>query len=164
MKRQNYKKGFGLIEIIVASAVIGLVFFSLTFVFILASRLVHSSSDRVRANFLAEEGIEAMHFLRDKSWSGNLAGLSSGINYYLTFNSGTSIWTIGTTNPGTIDGLFTRKIQVAAVSRDSSDDIVSSGGTNDADSKLVKSIVTWLGRGTTQTVEVDTYLSNIFNN
>lgn len=164
MAMKSRKLGFGLIEIVVAVAILGVTIYSLSFVFILASRLSAEASNKVRANFLAEEGIEAMHFLRDKSWTSNLAGMSAGTDYYLSFDAVSSVWSLETTDPGLIDDLYTRRIQVESVSRDSNDDIVESGGTVDPQTKKIKSIVSWTEKSLVRSVEVDTYLSNMFNN
>ncbi len=158
------KKGFGLLEIIIASAIVSVTIFSLSYVFLIASKLNAVSSDTVRANFLAEEGVEALRFLRDKSWSANLSGLSVGTTYYLSFVSATSAWSLGSSGGAYIDNAFWRTITVANVGRDASFNILSSGGTNDPDTKKVNVQVAWLERGATTTITLSTYLTNIFNN
>lgn len=157
------KRGFGLLEIVIATAIISGTIFSLLFVFLISSRLAAESSDKVRANFLAEEGLEALRILRDETWS-SLGGLSAGTNYYLSFNTVTSVWSIGASNPGYIDDLFHRTITVENVNRDANDNIVSSGGTNDPDTKKFNVSVAWSERAGTSTVTVSTYLTDIFDN
>ena len=154
-------KGFGLIEIVIASSIISVAMISLAFTLVMASRLSARSTDLVRANFVAEEGLEAMRFLRDKSWSSVFASLTPGTNYYLSFNASTATWSVGTTDPGLLGGTFRRRITVASVQRNASDDIVSSGGTVDSNTLKVISTVT---ASTTSTTTVETYLTNIFNN
>lgn len=156
--------GFGIIEIVIAAAIIGTAIFSLFNVFVLANRLSGEAGDKISANFLAEEGLEAVRYLRDDGWTKNIAGLSAGTNYYLSFDKNTSRWSMGTVNPGTIDGTFTRVFTVENVSRDSSDNIVSSGGTNDPDTKKINVSITWSERGSTQTLTLSTYLTNFNNN
>src|SRR3989338_3339471 len=99
-------KGFGILEIVIAVSIISATIFSLSFVFIISSRLEEASLNKIRANFLAEEGLEATRFLRDQSWATNLGGLSIGTTYYLSFNAVNSVWSINTSNPGLIDNLF----------------------------------------------------------
>ena len=156
--------GFGVVEILVAAAIISVAVFSLFNVFVLGNRLSGEASNKIRANFLAEEGLEALRYLRDDSWSQHLAGLASGTNYYLVFNSGTSKWSVGTTNPGAIDSVFTRTITLTNVSRDSSDNIVSSGGTNDPNTKQFNTTVTWAERGGVKSLILSTYLGDSYNN
>ena len=157
-------KGFGLLEIVIASAIVSITLFSLSFVFVLSGRLEAQSIGKVRANFLAEEGLEAMRFLRDKGWGANLAPLAAGTNYYLSFATSTADWSVGTAYPGFIDGLFHRRITVEAVNRDGSDDIVTSGGALDPNTKKINIEVSWYGQGATTTATLSTYLSDVFNN
>jgi Tfp pilus assembly protein PilV len=164
MVRTNRNVGFGIIEILVAAAIISTAIFSLFNVFVLANRLSGEAGNKIRANFLAEEGLEVLRYLRDDSWSRNLAGLTAGTSYYISFNSGTSQWSIGTTNPGVIDSIYTRVITLENVSRDSSDNIVSSGGTNDPNTKKFNASMTWSERGAIQTLLLSTYLADSHSN
>lgn len=154
------QKGFGLIEIVIASAVVGMVFVSLAQVFVLSHRLMMRTQDLARANFIAEEGVDAMRYLRDAGWAVNMALLAPNTNYYVVLATSSSQWSVGTADPGLIDGLFRRVISVQSVMRNGNDDIVSSGGITDTNTLKIISTVSW-GRGTTS---VETYLANIFNN
>lgn len=158
------KSGFGLLEIVIASAVVGVSIFALSSAAVLSSKLQSQSSDKIRANFLAEEAVEAMRFLRDKSWNTNLANLSPDINYYISFSTTTSQWSVGQTAQPHIDSIFERKISADRVYRDLNDNIVSSGGAEDPDSKKITATVSWAGKGgATSTVNLSAYLSDIFN-
>ena len=157
-------KGFGLVEIVIASAVISSSIFSLSTISVLGSRLQRQSLEKIRANFLAEEGLEAMRFLRDKSWNENLANLSPGTNYYISFATTTSEWGIGSIAQPFPDSFFERKVTAENVSRDSNDNITLSGGTNDPDSKKITVHISWQERNATTTISLSTYLSDIFDN
>ena len=152
--------GFGVLEILIASAVVSTAFISLFFVFVLSQRAVLGASEKVRANFIAEEGLEVMRHLRDKSWSANLAPLAPGTLYYLSFDAGSSAWSTTISSPGLIDGVFERTVRVAAVMRDGADDIVDSGGIVDPDTLKIIVTTTWEGRS----VGAETYLTNLFAN
>ncbi|HEY4521565.1 MAG TPA: hypothetical protein VJH05_00265 [Candidatus Paceibacterota bacterium] len=158
------KLGFGLVEIVVASAIISVSIFSLSAVSVIGNRLQSQSLEKIRANFLAEEGLEALRFLRDKSWNANLSSLSVGTNYYISFASSTSQWNIGSTVAPNVDSFFERKITVENVFRDSNDNIDLSGGTQDPDTKKVSISVSWRDRNATTTINLSTYLSDIFDN
>ncbi|QQG42781.1 MAG: hypothetical protein HYW15_01010 [Candidatus Giovannonibacteria bacterium] len=158
------QRGFGLLEIVIAVSLISGTIFSLAFVFLLANKLEVRASNQVRANFLAEEGLEVLRSLRDKSWSDNLASLNAGTTYYLSFNPVSSSWSVTTSNPGLIDGVYARSFAVASVNRDDSDNIVSSGGTLDPNTKEFRVSVSWQERGVYSTTTVSTYLSDIFQN
>lgn len=159
-KRNCSLKGFGLLEILIASAIVSMAMVSLSFVFVLSQRMTARSGELMRANFIAEEGIEAMRFLRDKSWSANMATLAEGTTYYISLSTTTSSWSMGTSNLGNIDGVFNRTIQVQSVMRNGSDDIVLSGGTIDTNTLKIISNVSW----SSGSASAETYLSNIFNN
>lgn len=156
--------GFGLLEIVISVAIIGSTVFALSFVFLIANKLELKASNQIRANFLAEEGLEALRFLRDNSWSGHLANLNTATTYYFSFNAAGSSWSITASSLGLIDGVFIRSFTVAAVNRDGADDIVDSGGSPDANTKKFNVSVAWSERGTYSTTTVSTYLSDIFAN
>ena len=157
-------RGFGLLEIVIAVAIIGTTVFALSLVFLMADKL--EASNQSRANFLAEEGLEVLRFLRDESWSGHLANLNTITTYYLSFNSAISAWSVTTSNQGPIDNLYTRSFTVAAVNRDAlSDDIVDSpAGSPDANTKKFSVSVSWQERGSYSITALSTYLSDMFAN
>lgn len=155
-------RGFGILEIVIAVSIISATIFSLSFVFIVASKLETMSLDKIRANFIAEEGLEAMRFLRDQSWAANLAGLSVGTTYYIAFATTTSTWSAGI-NGSEIDKLFLRTVTLGNVYRNGSYDIADSGAL-DSDTKKINVSIEWLERGSTTTITASAYLSNIFNN
>ena len=158
-------KGFGLLEIVIATAIISGTIFSLSYVFLISNKLAAESSNKIRAIFLAEEGLEALRALRDRSWTSNLSVLNTSTTYYLSFATTTSIWSIGTANPGFVDGLFARTVSIENVNRDpATDNIVSSGGTNDPDTKKFNVSVAWSERTGTTTIIVSTYLTDMFDN
>ena len=153
-------KGFGLIEIVIVSSIISVAVVSLSYVLVLSNRLSSRASDEIRANFIAEEGIEAIRFLRDKSWTTDLSVLVPNTDYFVILDTSTGQWSISTTEPGLLGDLFRRTIRVDSVYRDPSFDIVASGGTIDPETLRITSLVTWQ-YGTTS---LETYLSNMFNN
>ncbi|HEY4497967.1 MAG TPA: type II secretion system protein [Candidatus Paceibacterota bacterium] len=155
------RRGFGVLEILVASAVISTAFVSLFFVFVLSQRAVFRASEKVRANFIAEEGLEVMRHLRDRSWGAHLAGLTADTNYYLAFDAENSAWGITASNPGLIDGVFDRTVRVTPVMRDvGSDDVVESGGVVDPDTWKVAVVVSW----SSNPVSAETYINDMFDN
>src|SRR3989344_5524637 len=96
------KLGFGLVEIVIASAIISVSIFSLSAVSVIGNRLQSQSLER--------------------------------------------------------------KITVENVFRDSNDNIDLSGGTQDPDTKKVSISVSWRDRNATTTINLSTYLSDIFDN
>ncbi len=111
-----------------------------------------------QAGFLLEEGAEAVRIVRDNAWT-NVSGLTNGTNYYPTFSGGT--WTLSTTS-NTV-GIFTRRVIIGSVSRDNTtQDIVSSGGTNDPRTKLITVTVSWAEGATTTSKTLQFYITDIF--
>jgi len=136
-------KGLTLVEVVIASAIILAAVVGLLSVHSLYLKVALANAQTVKAAYLAEEGLEEIRFLRDSSWSINIANLTSTTTY--------------------IDG-FQRTITLDAVYRDSSDDIVSAPGTLDANTKLVSASVSWPKGGATTTKTISTYLTNIYEN
>ncbi len=154
------KNGFGLVEIIVGSALISATLFALLGVAANATRLSRETARVTQASFLAEEGVEAAKTIRDQGWSSNIAPLATGVTHYLEF--ATTTWR-ATTTPEVINDIFYRSFTLAAVNRNASDDIAVSG-TNDPDTLKVTVTVWWIGgRRATTTEEVTTYITNFFN-
>ena len=62
----------------------------------------------VKAEFLLEEGIEAVRSFRDLDWT-NFSNISSDIDYYFSFED--NFWVATSTNIF-VDNLFERKLSV----------------------------------------------------
>lgn len=154
------KEGFSLMEIVVAVGIAALVIFSLGKVNETALRLSSESADRIEASLLLNEGVEAMKFLRNKSWSQNIAPLSTSATYYLTF--ATTTYAATTTAPALIDGAFSREVTISAVTRDAQDTIAS-GGVNDSSTRKVTVTVSWQNHDS-YSEKIDMYLSDIYQN
>ena len=107
---------------------------------------------------MAEEGLEATRSARDQSWSGNIASLTSGSPYFPVISA--NKWSLSNTSPGTIDNIYTRQVVITDISRDASDNIVTSGGTNDPNTKKIISTVYW----GTKSASLTTYLTNLYSN
>ena len=159
--KHKTKQGFTLLEILVGASIITASFLGVLTVF---DRLTKSSRQMVeltQAGFLLEEGLEATRVWRDTGWA-NLGNWPNGTEYYLTWSG--SKWATSTTNT-LLDSKFERKIKVANVNRDNtSKDIVLSGGTDDANTKLVTATVTWSSASGPTTVKtLSAYFTKLFN-
>lgn len=156
----NSKKGFSLVEILVVLFITTFSVFIIWKIYVLYVKISFSNPSVFQASFLAEEGVEAVKFMRDSSWTTNIAPLSTAIYYTLIFDGTT--WGV-TTTPYLIDNQFDRRVSVTDVFRDISGDIAS-GGTPDLNTKQVLVEVSWLKDNSTTTRKITTYVSNIFNN
>ncbi|MFY9461907.1 MAG: hypothetical protein WAP51_01760, partial [Candidatus Sungiibacteriota bacterium] len=115
-----------------------------------------------QAAFLSEEGIEAVKGLRDADWDTKIASLTPDTDHWLVFSG--DAWALTSTAQPFADKRFDRRVRISAVGRDSSDDIVGSGGAIDSGTKKITVSVAWFDRGATTTATLSTYITNLFNN
>ncbi|PIP73381.1 MAG: hypothetical protein COW88_02060 [Candidatus Lloydbacteria bacterium CG22_combo_CG10-13_8_21_14_all_47_15] len=161
MRNRTAQQGFGLIEIVIGSAIISSALLGIVFAGGTYERVSREVRETIKVSFLADEGVEAMRSIRDDDWS-VFASLAVGTPYYLVFSGGQ--WT-ATATPDTIDSMFTRTVTLYNVSRDSATNKIStsSGGTYiDAETREVRASVSFERAATTTTREVRAYFSNIF--
>src|SRR3989338_1063894 len=125
------QKGFGLIEILIASAILSASLITLTATSQIAFRLMKESLERTQAGFLAEESIEVVRIFRDSSWSAYIAPFSSGLAYYPNFSTTTNAWTFSTTTLPLIEDTFNRTVVFNDVYRRNSDGEIVSGDSID---------------------------------
>ncbi len=135
------KQGLSILEIVVAVGIMSLVVFSLGRVNEVSLRLLSESSDRSKSSLLLNEGMEAVRFMRDKSWSQKISPLALEQNYYLAFATSTG-YEATTTAPNLINGKFTRTVVFSQALRDAQDTLASSG-TNDPLARKVTVSVSW---------------------
>jgi prepilin-type N-terminal cleavage/methylation domain-containing protein len=158
---KKYNAGFTLIEILVACSIMTVTTFALLSA---AGKGVEVSNQALRqtqADFLAEEGAEAVKSIRDTSWS-SISSLTDGTTYYLSFDTTSNTWSLSTI-PNLIDSFFTRTVVVQTANRDTNDNIASSG-TPDSGTKEVAIDVSWpSSEGTTLDRNLSFYMSDIFN-
>lgn len=167
--QKTHNRGFGLIEVIVATSIISASLYALAAASQIAFRAISQNMTRTQSEFLAEEGLEVLRAMRDVSWGAHIATTSETAIFYGEFNVALNEWALSTSSPGAIDGVFERELIIESVYRDSvSQDIVSTtspGAVFDAGTKLVTSRVRWAGIAETEHVlEIKTYLTDLFGN
>jgi prepilin-type N-terminal cleavage/methylation domain-containing protein len=160
MKKFFNSRGFSLVEVIVAVSIAAISILSVWKVYNFFIKISISNPSLFQASFLAEEGIEAVKFMRDSGWSSNITSLSSDVPYTLVFNG--SKWAT-TTSVVYIDNKFDRRVSVSDVYRDAFGNIGETGSF-DPDTKKVLVTVSWKKDISTTTKEITTYVSNIFKN
>lgn len=159
-----FKRGFSLVEAIIGTALILLSLTSLTAAYSFYLHAGLKNTDRLKAVFLLQEGVEATVLIRDNSWN-SLTALTSGTPYHLLWNG--AGWT-GTTTPVLIDSALYRTFTIEDVYRRNSDkDIVpvTSGDPKSLDSgtkKITVRVFMVNGATTTLNASVMTYLANLF--
>lgn len=161
------KEGFSMVEIIVAGALLTAFVAAILAASHFELKAVDESARLGKAAYILEEGLEAVRIMRDRSWTSNIAVFSSGTTYYPLFSIN---WKLQTTDPGAIDGVFTRTIILEEVyRRNSDDDIVDISSldpkTVDPNTRKVTATVTWKAAdGTSRSESISTYVANIFQN
>jgi Tfp pilus assembly protein PilV len=157
MSNKN-KNGFGIAEIIIAVAVVSISVFGLLAVASVSLKTLRMNTNNIKAAFLLEEGMEAVKILRDSGWDENITPLSTGTDYFLTFDGTT--WKATTSNVF-VDNLFERKFFLNSVNRDANDDIAVSGAP-DQNTKKATVFVSWLSSSGTTTRSISTYMTKLF--
>lgn len=157
MAKKSREHGSTLIEVVVVAAVLALVSMAFLGTFSALSRFHRKDMFAIKGELLAEEGIEAIRLIKSDSWN-TLASIPPGAERFLSLSPFS--WSV-TTTPEVVDGVFYRSIRVFGVSRDTNDDIVSSGGTTDPDTLRLRSSVSWKEHGATSTASYESYMTNI---
>lgn len=152
-------KGFGIIEIVIATTIISVAFLTMMSTASMSLRTSEKNTLELKANFLLEESVEAVKIMRDNDWQTNIASLSAGTDYFLEFDGAT--WLANVSNV-LIDGVFERKFIINDVYRDANDDI-SSSGVLDQNTKKITVYVSWSKNGSIVSKSISFYISNIFN-
>lgn len=161
---KNYKlkisAGFSLVEVVVAVSVAILSILAAWNVYNLFIKLSFSNPSLFQASFLAEEGIEAVKFMRDGGWTANISTVPASSPRTFVFNG--SSWSLASA-PSLIDGKYDRRVVFEDVYRDMAGNIAAAGSL-DQNTKKVTVTVSWSKDSATSTRQITTYVSNIFRN
>lgn len=155
--------GFIFLEILIATALIGVVFITLLSIGALALNISFAIQQTTKADSLIKEEIEALRSFRNSTnWATNGLGtvnFTSSNPYYLALDNSLSPakWNLNSGNETT--GVFTRKIVFDRVSRNPSTNNIEETYNplnNDPDTIKVTVSVAWSDKKS----EVVTYLTN----
>lgn len=161
LSKNKKTKGFALIEVMIACALVATVTITLLSFAEKGLGLSSRSLRQVQATLIAEEGAEAVKTIRDANWT-NISNLTLNTNYYLSYNNSTDVWSLSTT-ANSIDSIFTRTIVFNSVNRDSNDDIVDTGGTTDVGTIKVTVTTSWLSTEGANSKVLTLYITDIFS-
>lgn len=155
------EKGFGLVEVLIGSAVLSVSLLAISGFFQTVLRASRITESAVQGDYLLEEGMEAVKIFRDKSYTRNIKNMSTTTTYYFSW-TGTN-WAT-TTTPTIVDGKYERKLTFEDVRRDSITKDISATGVYDPDVKLITvSVAWWTPVVGTTTRSIQTYIVNLFN-
>ena len=173
MKNFFYKKnertvqdgGFTLVEVLIACFIISMTTLALMSAASKGIELSNRALRQAQASMITEEGVEAVKIIRDTNWD-TISSLSLNTEYYLSFDTSSNTWSLGTTpsiDPMTpIDGKFTRVVVFSEVLRDDNDNI-NSTGTLDEGTIRVEVRTSWPSSGETISKSITFYISDIFS-
>lgn len=156
-KKQQKNSGFLLIEVIIAIALVSIVFISLSSIQFTLLNISKSIEKETKADFLVKEGFEALRSFRDQvAWDTNtaikgLGNVSVEVPYHLVSSSGQ--WSL-VSGVETID-IYNRQVVFSNAYRDGNGDFSDSGNPDD-NAKKITVTVSWEGRNMT----VVSYLTN----
>lgn len=160
MKMSFNKKGFSIIEIVIASAIITT---AGMFIIISIQAYINVSSKNsklIQTALLFEETAEVLQYMRDTSWSSNIENLNLNTDYYLHWNG--SSYSV-TSTPNLYQNLYTRKFELNSIERDAGDNITTSG-TNDPDTLKAIIKVSWPDKSTTTEKQTEILIHNVYDN
>ncbi len=157
----SIQAGFSVLEVILAAAIF--VTFATAAVVVVISGIDNNrlGGEMTVANQFNTEGMEAVRSIKNQDFS-NISGLASG---YCTSGAGVNIsggvWALkGSGTSDNLDSRYSRVIKVCDVQR-LNGDIVTSGGTNDPNTKKVTVTTNWnFTSARPESVEFTDYLTN----
>ena len=167
-KHHSYSKGISIVELLVAIMIIGMTITALISFSTFSLRIASLFEQTTQASFLAQDYMEALKNYRDNTgWNDDdpgdqydgLGRVASEVSLHLELSGDTPPrWQL-LLGQETL-GIFTRDVVIESAERDTSDNIVASGGTLDLETKKVTVTVSWEERGGIREIETITYLTN----
>lgn len=158
MKISKNKKGFIFLEVIISISLISIVFIALFSVGFSSLNVSQSLQLQSKADALLKEELEALRAFRDSTastWSANGVGsFTIGSDYHMVYGGSPETWSV-VSGSETV-GEITRKIVFEQALRDVNGNIVSSGGTNDPDTRKITAEASFGSK----TYQIVTYLTN----
>ena len=155
-------KGFGMVEIIVAVALMTMFFLAIYEIILFSNKIIASNLRKIEATHFAQEALEAVRLIRDDGWSANISPLANEADYYLSLVG--AEWILTTTTQLALNGVFDRTIIFRQVERDVNGDIVATGGTVDTKTRQVSANVSWKELGVDKSIKLETYITNLLSN
>ena len=173
----QYRKGFGLLEVLISAVIIIMILAALVFIGRAALSNNEYLAERAQAVYLSQEGIELTRQIRDTNWiDGNNTSkwntftynsatsqydVTADGDYQFTYNT-TELRMLLTGSSGeviTIDGVdFTRKIHIASITATT---LLPNSSTDlKPYAKKITSTVTWSFSGQSRSIVASEILTN----
>ena len=172
-KIKSSKHGFTLVEIIVGLAIFVSLVASVYGSVLLSNKAVAKASAKIQAAFLLEEGVEAVRYLRNQSWSTKIP--AAGDPQCLNFDGiNKFVFSSDITSCDLYDGKFRRTVQFTDVCRatkatGSDIDLTitppsCTGGDLDQKTKKVTVTVSWGQAPEAYSESINFYITNLYGN
>lgn len=158
------QKGISVIEVVVVVFVTTVLLYSVVQLALLSLQVSREKKLELRAAYYVHEGVEAIRAMRDESWATRIASLTASSVYYIIPASNS--WIFSASNPGPLDGIFTRTAIMQNVSRDAATDDIdaSGGGVDDPDTKRFTVSAAWNTQTGPHAFSMHMYITNLFAN
>lgn len=155
------KRGISIVEIIIAAGVMGVSIVGITGAIQVYLKIVYQNTREAQAVLYLDETAEILQYLRDVSYSTHFEDFDEEQEYTVFWNgTGYEMSTSTVTLPYDMN----RSVQLLSVARDSSDQIVETGGT--IDTQTTKAIVTiaWPYADGVETVSAEVLIHDLYEN
>jgi Tfp pilus assembly protein PilV len=159
--KNSFIKGISIVEIVIAAGIIATSVTGIFGAIQIYLKIVQQNAHKAQAVLLLDETSEALQYLRDKSYDTNIGSKSTNTDYSIFWNGSEYELTTSTT---TLPYQMTRTIRFQNVQRNSSSQIVESGGTVDLDTRKVNITIAWPYQNETKTITSEVLIHNTYDN
>jgi hypothetical protein len=159
--KYSFIKGISIVEIIIAAGIIAVSVTGIAGAIQIYSKIVYQNTRQSQAVLMLDEGAEAIQYMRDMGFQTYIEPLNIGEDYSIYWN-GTGYELATTTILLPYD--MTRTVAFAEVRRDGSDQIVTSGGSIDLNTKKAIITITWPYKNETKTLVSEMLIHNTYEN
>lgn len=154
-------KGISIVEIVIASAIIGISIVGITTAIQIYLKIVHQNTRETQAVLLLEEAAEALQYIRDVDFENEIKTRDPDIDYSLFWNgSGYEL----TDSSISLPYNMSRTVRFFDVFRDSADQITDAGGTIDPDTKKAQITVEWSYSDIQKSISSEVLIHNMYEN
>ncbi|MEY4440793.1 MAG: hypothetical protein RLY49_419 [Candidatus Parcubacteria bacterium] len=159
--KNSFIKGISIVEIVIAAGIIAVSVTGIVGAIQIYLKIVHQNAREAQAVLVLDETAEALQYLRDEGYSTNIESNPLNTEFSIFWNG--SGYELGTSTI-TLSYEMTRTIQFEEVRRDGNDEIVSSGGVVDPDTRKAVITIEWPYQGQTKTISSEMLIHNTYEN
>lgn len=158
---KNPLKGISIVEIVIAAGIIAVSVTGIVGAIQIYLKIVHQNAREVQAVLFLDETAEVLQYLRDINYDLYFNQTNTGTNYTVFWDgSGYALATSTIVLPYEM----TRTIVFENILRDSNDQIVSSGGSVDINTKKAIITMSWPYKGEIKTISSEMLIHNMYEN